>query len=319
MPFVRAQRKRVKARICIGGLSKSGKSFTSLMLLRGIVGEAGRIAAIDTESGALSLYSKLTDFDVQQINHFSPDTYVKAIDEAVRGKYDGLLIDSASHEWMGTGGVLDMVDQAPQNDKFFTGWKNATPKHNKFIQALVAAPLHVVVTMRQKAEYAIEKNEQGKNVPVKIGMQLIQREGTEYEFNFVGVMDLQHTLRIQYSCVDFLPNGTIVPTADGLSLGASLRRWLESGEGDWTPPQFAKAFYVNDREVISAGVERGTYVRILNLGAALDKAAGRGTAKAMLADTGKVSTADLSEEEAKVLLVAMEARLQVTQEVASVN
>lgn len=320
MPFQQATRKRVKARLAIGGMSKSGKSLTSLALLRGIVGPEGRIAAIDTENGALSLYAgrfptvgQPTGFDVQEINHFSPDRYIKAIDEAVKGKYDGLLVDSASHEWVGTGGILEMVDGV--SDKFFTGWKAATPKHNGFVQAFVSCPLHIIVTLRQKAEYIVDTTG-GSNAPKKVGMALVQREGFEYEFNAVATMDLEHNMRIAWSAIDFLPNGTIIPACNDstevVGLGTNIRRWLDQGDEDWTPPTFKKAFYINGKEVISGGIERETYVKVLNLGAELDKVTKkRGGAKDLsLKVTGKSALADLTEPEAKVLVEALSAELE---------
>lgn len=316
MGYQAATRKRVKARLAVGGMSKSGKSLTSLALLRGIVGPEGRIAAIDTENGALSLYAgrfptvgQPTGFDVQEINHFSPDRYIKAIDEAVKGKYDGLLVDSASHEWVGTGGILEMVDGV--TDKFFTGWKAATPKHNGFVQAFVSCPLHIIVTLRQKAEYIVDTTG-GSNAPKKVGMALVQREGFEYEFNAVGTLDLEHNLRVQWSAIDFLPNGTIIPAfadfSECIAVGGSIRRWLDQGDEDWQPPQFKKAFYINGKEHISNGIERETYVKVLNLGAELDKLSKkRGGAKDLsLKVTGKGALDDLTELEAKALVEALE-------------
>jgi hypothetical protein len=329
MAFVPATRKKVKARLAIGGMSKSGKSLTSLAILRGIVGPAGRIAAIDTEHGALSLYAgrfpgtkQPGGFDVQEIEHFSPDKYIGAIDDAVKAGYDALLIDSCSHEWMGAGGILEMVDGA--TDKFFTGWKAATPKHNAFVRALVASPLHVVVTLRQKAEYVIGQDANGKNAPQKVGMQLVQREGFEYEFNAVGIIDLNHTLRFQWSAIDFLPNGTVVPafepTMEGaLDLGGAIGAWLNQGDEEWTPPTFKKAFYVSGKEYLTSGIERETFVEALNLGTALDKLCKRGTAKALIsATTGKANLADLTKEEAATLIEALRQAVATAEEAARV-
>lgn len=313
MPFKQASRKRVKARLAIGGMSKSGKSYTSLGIMRGIVGPEGRIAAVDTENGGLSLYAGTKvagDFDVQVLGHFSPDTYIRAIDEAIAGKYDGLLIDSLSHEWMGSGGILEMVDGAPAGDKFFSGWKNATPKHNEFVRRLIAAPFHLIVTLRQKDDYVIE-TVNGKNTPVKIGTELIQRKGTEYEFNVVATMDLNHTFRVQHSCIDFLPNGTVIERPDGIDLGTNIRKWLDQGDEDWQPPIFKKAFYVNDREVVSAGIDRETYVRISNAGVVLDKLTKSGTSKALL---GK-KLADLSQNEGEQALAMLNEAVETAEKV----
>lgn len=329
MAFKAATRKRVKARLAIGGLSKSGKSLTSLALMRGIVGPEGRIAAIDTENGAMSLYAgrfpgtkQPEGFDVQEINHFSPDAYVKAVKEAADAKYDGLVIDSCSHEWMGSGGILEMVDGAA-SDKFFTGWKNATPKHNAFVRALVAAPLHVVVTLRQKAEYVVEKDANGKNAPVKVGMQLVQREGFEYEFNAIAIMDLEHNLRVQLSAIDFLPNGTILPAfsndmSEAIKLGGAIRGWLDQGDEDWKAPTYKLAYFINGKEIISSGVERAQYIEIMNLGLALNKATVQGRAKdLMIESAGKSVVADLNQGEAADIIEQLTAAIEAAKVAAA--
>lgn len=318
MPFKPATRSKTKARLAFVGMSKSGKSLTSLALLRGIVGPEGRIAAVDTENGALSLYAgrfpgakQPSGFDVQELTVTTPDAYIKCIGEAAAGKYDGLLIDSTSQEWHT---LLEMVDG--QVDKYFTGWKMATPKHNAFIRAIVSAPLHIIVTIRQKDDYIVE-NRDGRNVPVKVGLEPIQRKQFEYEFNAVMTIDLEHNIRVTHSAIDFLPNGTIIPAAaadmeDVLNLGRNIRQWLDQGEEEWSPPVYKKAFYVNDREYISAGIERDSFIKLSNLGVKFNKLpkAPKGGAKAILEKlTGKLTVADMTEAEAQEVIKVLEAEI----------
>lgn len=318
MAFKQATRKRVKARLAMVGLSKSGKSATSLGILRGIVGPTGKIAAIDTENGALSLYAGMyptevqpTGFDVQDLTNCSPDAYVKAIREAGAAKYDGLLIDSTSQEWAA---VLEIVDG--NVDKFFTGWKNATPKHNEFIRAIVTAPLHVIVTIRQKDEYTTE-NRDGKSIPVKIGTEPVQRKQFEYEFNAVMTMDLEHNIRVTHSAISFMPNGTLIPafsSMDGaIALGTDIRKWLDDGTEDWVPPEYKKVFYIptatGQKEVISGGLERAQYIEIMNLGVAVDKVQKRGFSTALVKEKfGKV-VADLTQPEAAAVIELLQGSL----------
>ena len=320
MAFKPATRKRVKARLAIAGMSKSGKSLTALGIARGIVGPDGKIAAVDTENGALSLYAgrfpgtkQPEGFDVQELTSCSPDAYVKCIKEAAAAKYDLLLIDSTSQEWQA---ILELVDG--QTDKFFGGWKVATPKHNEFIRAIVSAPMHIIVTARMKDDYVIEQRD-GRNVPVKVGTEIIQRKQFEYEFNAVMTIDLDHTIRVTHSAIDFMPNGAIIPPftdmSEALKLGSTLRTWLDDGDEDWVPPVYKKAFYVNDKEVISGGIEREFYISLMNRGAALDKAVKRGYAKSLIINaTKKDKLADLTQEEAVTMLKVLETELENTKE-----
>lgn len=315
MKFAPATRERMKARLAIGGLSKSGKSYTSLAILRGLVGDAGRIAALDTE-GTLHAYAgkfpgtkQPAGFDApaDKPTHFSPEVYIDAITSAAAAGYDGFLVDSASPEWEGTGGILDIVDSSAGDvgGKFGSGWRKATPQHRRLIQAILACPMHLVVTLRQEDAYVMTDNK-----PERVGMKLIQGKRFEYEFNLVATMDLAHTLRVQHSLIDFMPNSTVIASPDGLVLGQQIRAWLDAGEREWVAPQFKRAFYVNDREVVSAGIDRDTYVRCLNLGAALDKAAGKGTTRAALAAIGHTSLADLTADEGAKFMIELSTKVE---------
>src|SRR5690606_10635059 len=64
LAFKRAQRAQRKARIGLIGPSGSGKTYTALMLAKGLTGDGGRIAVIDTENNSASLYADECEFDV---------------------------------------------------------------------------------------------------------------------------------------------------------------------------------------------------------------------------------------------------------------
>ena len=55
----------------------------------------------------------------------------------------------------------------------------------------MGAPLHVIVTMRSKSNYILVEK-RGKQMPEKVGMAPIQREGFEYEFDVFLVMDVEN-------------------------------------------------------------------------------------------------------------------------------
>jgi hypothetical protein len=145
-----------------------------------------------------------------------------------------LVIDSLSHAWMGKGGVLEMVDQSARRQSrggspsSFSGWREVTPEHNKLVDALVHAQLHVIVTMRVKTEYVIEKDDKGKSVPRKVGLAPVQRDGLEYEFDIVGDLSAEHELLIAKSRCPALADAIIA--RPGAQLARSLRDWLDGAE-----------------------------------------------------------------------------------------
>jgi ABC-type dipeptide/oligopeptide/nickel transport system ATPase component len=58
MQFTKAERKKAKLRLGLTGASGSGKTYSALMVAKGM---GGKVAVIDTEHGSASLYAN--DFD----------------------------------------------------------------------------------------------------------------------------------------------------------------------------------------------------------------------------------------------------------------
>ena len=227
MEFTKATKEQAKLRMALIGSSGSGKTYTSLLLSK----ELGkRVALIDTERGSASKYADEFSFDTLQLKHFSAQEYIDAINAAVKSGYDVLVIDSLSHAWAGIGGVLEFVDDENARQKSgnsFAAWRKATPLHNKLVDAIIQSDLHIIVTMRAKTEYVLEKDERGKNIPRKVGLAPIQRDGLEYEFDIVGDMDADNTLVVSKTRCKALA-GAVIRKPDA-ELGKTIATWLSSG------------------------------------------------------------------------------------------
>jgi hypothetical protein len=237
MTFKKAVRQRVKARIGICGPAGSGKTMSALKLAFGIVGTDGRIAVLDTENESASLYAHLGDYDTDVIKPpFTVDKYIHGIREAEKTGYDLLIIDSLSHAWAGTGGILEYVDakaDAARGNKF-AGWREATPKHNSLVDAMLQSPMHIIATMRSKTEYILVEDEKGKKVPKKVGMAPVQREGMDYEFTLVFDMDQERHIATASKDRTELFDDFFGKLTD--EHGKTIRQWLDSGEsGQMTP------------------------------------------------------------------------------------
>jgi hypothetical protein len=99
---------------------RSGKTYTALLIARGMVGPKGRIGVLDTESGRARLYSDKVPggFVVGELTPpYTPRRYLEAIEEFLSYGVDILVVDSFSHCWEGPGGVLQMADQAEESGK----------------------------------------------------------------------------------------------------------------------------------------------------------------------------------------------------------
>ena len=227
MTFQKAEKRQAKLRLTFDGPAGAGKTFSSLVLVREL---GGRTALIDSEHGSASKYADKFSFDTLALDDFSLDTYMAAIKAAKDAGYPNLIIDSLSHAWTGKGGALEEVDRTGGNNKFTNGWRGVTPKHNALVDAILAYPGHVVCTMRKKMEYVLETNAKGQQVPVKVGMAPVQREGMEYEFDVVADIDINGNLTIAKTrCSDLTAKRNQMKWDDIPEMGRLLKAWLTDG------------------------------------------------------------------------------------------
>jgi len=235
--FKPATREASFARIALCGPSGSGKTYTSLALATAL---AERVAVIDTERGSASKYAGLNgwQFDTAQPESFSPRSLVELLGAAAGADYGCVIVDSFSHYWMGVDGMLEQADRHAVKGNTFAGWKAVRPDERRMIDALVAFPGHLIVTMRSKTEYVIEEDERGKKVPRKVGLKPEQRDGIEYEFDVVGDLDHTNTLTVVKSRIHTL-TGAVVPMP-GEELAHQIRDWLADGQKVPTVAEFRK-------------------------------------------------------------------------------
>lgn len=228
--FRRAQRSESPLKIALVGPSGSGKTYTALALATGIQrvlvrrGQASAgIALIDTERGTSAKYAGLFEFDICTLESFSPRDYITAIEAAIATGYGVLVIDSLSHAWIGPGGILEMVEAARQRSSSpFAGWRDASPMHWKLVDMILRAPIDIIATMRAKHEYVVEEVG-GKAVPRRVGLAPVQRDGIEYEFDIVGVLDESHRLTVTKSRI--APFADVSVLMPGPELGERFAEW----------------------------------------------------------------------------------------------
>lgn len=239
MQFVKATKKQLKARVAIDGPSGAGKTYTALVLATALAGANGKIAVIDTERGSAKLYSDKFNFDVLELQEFSPAVYTQAIEAAEQAGYQVIVVDSLTHAWEGEGGALDLVDKAAARvqGNSYVAWRDVTPLHRKMVDAILQSPCHIVATMRSKMDYVQERDEQkGKTVIRKVGMAPIQRQGMEYEFTVVGDMDIDHHFVVSKSRCDLIADKVYTkPTAKDFE---PFVKWLDSGDVVQPKPEY---------------------------------------------------------------------------------
>jgi len=229
-PFAKAVKYAAKGRVALIGPAGSGKSYTMLLLARALAGPTGRIAAIDTEHGSLSKYADIFDFDVMELDRFSPEAFVDALQAAEGAGYDVFCCDSLSHFWVGRDGALEFVDMAAKRNRDnMGGWKEFRPHERLMVDVMISSSCHVVCTMRTKTDYQEQVDSNGKKKRVKIGLAPVQRDGLEYEFDLVGYMDEDNTfITDKTRCSDYTQKAFTKP---GPKEFAPLVQWLQGAAG----------------------------------------------------------------------------------------
>ncbi|MBL1223287.1 AAA family ATPase [Chryseobacterium sp. L7] len=179
MQLKQSQRQQVKLRLGLSGASGFGKTKSALLLAYGMTQDWSKIAVIDTENSSASLYSDLGNYNVLDLQApYSPERYIQAIELCEKSGIEIIIIDSASHEWNGIGGCLEIHEKLGGR---FQDWSNVTPRHQAFINKILQSTCHIITTTRRKIDYSLDVGSNGKTQVVKHGTKEITRDGFEYE------------------------------------------------------------------------------------------------------------------------------------------
>lgn len=169
--FRKAKREDVGLLLAVSGGTGSGKTYSALRLAVGLA-QGGKIAGIDTEHGRMSMYADAVEFDHGMLEPpYRPSTYSDAIDAAVKGGYKVVIVDSASHEHAGDGGLLDWHDEElermgnkPQAN--MAAWIKPKAAHKKMVSKLVSLPSGVHLILCFRAEPKVEMRKEGGRLVV---------------------------------------------------------------------------------------------------------------------------------------------------------
>jgi hypothetical protein len=188
MQLQTAQRKRAKIKMAIQSPSGGGKSFSSLLIAKGLTnGDFSKVAVIDSENGSSNLYAHLGEYNVLPINPpYTPEKYIEAITVCENAGMEVIIMDSISHAW---DELLDFHSKLAGNS--FTNWHKVTPRQKAFVDKILQCNAHIIATMRTKQDYVIQQNDNKFKVE-KVGLKSVQRDGMDYEFTLVFDIDINH-------------------------------------------------------------------------------------------------------------------------------
>lgn len=221
----KATRQKAKIRLGLSAVSGGGKTMSALLIAYGLVGDWGKIALIDTESGSGDLYAHLGDYNVLPLQApFSPERYIDAIKDCENAGMECIIIDSITHEWDGKGGCLEIVEQLGGK---YQNWAQVTPRHQAFIDAILQSKAHVITTVRRKQDYEMTKDGNGKIKVEKAGLKEVTREGFEYELTANLEIDIRHNATASKDRTGlFMGKPAFVPTVE---TGKMIAEWCEQG------------------------------------------------------------------------------------------
>jgi hypothetical protein len=159
----------------------------------------GKVVVIDTEHGSSEKYAGDFDFDVLPLTPpYSPQRFMQAFKVVADAGYEVCIADSITHEWDGTGGVKEIVDEAKSRfgGNSQAAWSVGTPLHNKFLETILRAPFHVIATARSRTEWVPGEDNRGRQVFNKAGVAPMQRDTIEYEFDVTLLLDPDNAARV---------------------------------------------------------------------------------------------------------------------------
>lgn len=175
--FKKAVRENVWLKIGITGTSGSGKTYSALRVATGLASKCNSdIAFISTEKSRTLYYADKFDYDVLELESYATESYINAINEAVRAGYKVIVIDSLSHGWQ------YMNDQhSKMKGNSFQNWGLLKPKWQNLMRSILGSPAHVFVLSRAKTEWAME-DKNGKSTPTKVGLGTEGDKQQDYEY-----------------------------------------------------------------------------------------------------------------------------------------
>ncbi|RYY40371.1 MAG: AAA family ATPase [Chitinophagaceae bacterium] len=226
MQLRKATRKQAKIRLGLSAVSGGGKTYSAILVAKGLVDDLSKVAIIDTEHGSADLYAHMGDFNVLPLSApFSPERYIEAIRTCEKAGMEVIIIDSISQEWEGKGGCLEIVESLGGK---YQDWARVTPRHQAFLEAILHSPCHVITTVRRKQDYEMIKDNNGKVKVEKAGLREVTREGFEYELTINLELDVRHMATASKDRTGlFMGKPAFQPDE---KTGQLIAQWCELGE-----------------------------------------------------------------------------------------
>lgn len=216
-----------KALIGIGGITGSGKTYTALLIARGMVDKPSEIGFLDTENGRGSFYADILDapFMIADLYPpFSPRRYEEAIKEFQEAGIKVLVVDSVSHEWEGEGGCDDIANSTTGK---IANWNLAKREHKRFMNALLQSNMHVICCIRAREKTDFKNPAK----PVSLGIQPVCEKNFMFEMTASILVENEGRTQRSLKVPSFLKK-TFGDGSNylGQATGKEIIEWINTGE-----------------------------------------------------------------------------------------
>lgn len=255
LEFRKAKRKATPMLISIASVTGGGKTFTALLLARGIAGKEGRVVMIDAENGRGEIYTTsepiieaYKDHDGGMYDYirldppFSPERYTEYLRAAEQAGYTVAIVDSGSHEWEGIGGVSEAAENDENSKKGkFGRWADPKKRHRRFVNFLLTSKMHIIFCLRAQGKLTqIKKGDPiilgagdvlqsapraEKDLIIDRGMQPIAEKGFAYEMLLSFLLEERThfavPIKVPEPLKHIVTGGRLITRADG----EAIQRW----------------------------------------------------------------------------------------------
>ncbi len=244
MKIERAVREKTYTLTSIAGPSGSGKTYSALLYARGLVGPEGKIGFIDTENKRSRFYADVAGgFDVIDLDPpFTSGRYIEAIKAFEKAGYPAIVVDSISHEWEGSGGVLEQAEAIEErtNRAGLHCWQKPKAGHKKLMNELLQTRAHLIFCCRVKEKVVQVKGQNGKTEIVNEGFVVVQEKSFIYEMTVSMMLEEGTHVPLLQKCpgdlLNAFPQGSRVTT----QIGNTVSQWANEGRAVDTELEDAK-------------------------------------------------------------------------------
>jgi len=170
--------------VALAGPSGSGKTKSALIIAQSYAGcgrregVASKILLIDTEAGRGQFYAEEHGYTYAALlPPFSPERYLEALQQAQEAGFEVVIVDSASHEWAGIDGVVDMAEASSK--KGLGKWAAPKYAHKRFMNGLLALKIPLIILCLRSKEKMVQR---GSDI-VSLGQQVVQEKEFAFEMS----------------------------------------------------------------------------------------------------------------------------------------